>query len=284
MFFVICYLLLILGLLNLFVYRRGWIWGPLVFLSLVFAYHDGIVDLHALAPIALIFGLNLLLKNDLHGWIRFVIVVMIIGCSAPLLFHFFPGFHNPIVMKGIKLSKNSAPYTQYLNFDKPFTGLFTIALLLPRLKDRHDYRRAFLASIPLIFITLLILTALAFLFHFLKFEPKFPSAIWMWMLINLFLVVIPEEGFFRGLIQREIVEALPRDWGPAIGIIAASLLFALPHAAFIPNWEYLTLTVVAGIGYGTIYHLTQAIESAILCHFLVNLIHFVFFTYPFAIS
>jgi len=40
------------------------------------------------------------------------------------------------------------------------------------------------------------------------------------------------------------------------------------------------LAAVAGIVYGYAYEKTQRIEASILCHFGVNIIHFIFFTYP----
>ena len=35
-----------------------------------------------------------------------------------------------------------------------------------------------------------------------------------------------------------------------------------------------------GLGYGWVYLRTERIEASILTHFLLNCIHFVFFTYP----
>ena len=44
---------------------------------------------------------------------------------------------------------------------------------------------------------------------------------------------------------------------------------------------YVLLATVAGIGYGTAYHLTGRVEAGIVVHFLLNLSHLVLFSYPF---
>ncbi|MCI5120133.1 MAG: CPBP family intramembrane metalloprotease [Candidatus Electrothrix sp. AUS4] len=43
---------------------------------------------------------------------------------------------------------------------------------------------------------------------------------------------------------------------------------------------YIVLATVAGLGYGWTYLRTEQLEASILTHFLLNCIHFVFFTYP----
>ncbi|WP_373665542.1 type II CAAX prenyl endopeptidase Rce1 family protein [Sporomusa silvacetica] len=49
-----------------------------------------------------------------------------------------------------------------------------------------------------------------------------------------------------------------------------------------PFWgiSYSIWGTVAGLGYGWIYQHTNQIESSILAHFSLNLIHFLLFTYP----
>jgi membrane protease YdiL (CAAX protease family) len=74
-----------------------------------------------------------------------------------------------------------------------------------------------------------------------------------------------EETLFRGLLQ---------TW---IGWIPASILFGLGHLG--GGWKLALLSLIAGLLYGRSY-LKGRIESAILLHFSVNLLHFLLFTYP----
>ncbi|NLW46303.1 MAG: CPBP family intramembrane metalloprotease [Firmicutes bacterium] len=44
--------------------------------------------------------------------------------------------------------------------------------------------------------------------------------------------------------------------------------------------KYVFIAALAGIGYGYAYHKTQRIETGILVHFALNLVHICCFTYP----
>ena len=79
--------------------------------------------------------------------------------------------------------------------------------------------------------------------------------------------------------QRFLVAGLAKyRYGATIGLVLAAVLFGLMH--YPGGTKYVLLSTVAGIGYGWTYLRTQRIEASILTHFLVNCIHFVFFTYP----
>ncbi|MFN5382224.1 MAG: lysostaphin resistance A-like protein [Alphaproteobacteria bacterium] len=65
--------------------------------------------------------------------------------------------------------------------------------------------------------------------------------------------------------------------GAPIALVASTTIFTLMHSGPI---SYLIVVFIAGLFYGYAYQLTKRIEASILLHFLVNLIHFLFFTYP----
>ena len=46
------------------------------------------------------------------------------------------------------------------------------------------------------------------------------------------------------------------------------------------GWQYATLAIVAGAGYGTVFYRSQSVEGSILAHFALNAVHFLLFTYP----
>jgi hypothetical protein len=91
---------------------------------------------------------------------------------------------------------------------------------------------------------------------------------------NLFLTSIPEEGFYRRFIQNKLCPY----FGKTIALFLTAALFTLTHIFWSPNIGILALTFVAGLLYGGIYLYSKKIESAILCHFLLNFIHITFFS------
>jgi membrane protease YdiL (CAAX protease family) len=82
-----------------------------------------------------------------------------------------------------------------------------------------------------------------------------------------------EECFFRGYIQQALASR-----GKWFAVLAGAILFGLQH------WQggplYIGFATIAGIAYGLVYWRSRKIAFPILIHFLFNLIHFLFFTYP----
>ena len=102
------------------------------------------------------------------------------------------------------------------------------------------------------------------------------------MAINLLLTCVFEEALFRGVIQDRLARMVadrPRwTWLP---LSTASLLFGLAHAGGGP--VLIVVASIAGVGYGLAYAITGRIEAAIVAHFTLNSIHFLGFTYPYAV-
>jgi membrane protease YdiL (CAAX protease family) len=114
------------------------------------------------------------------------------------------------------------------------------------------------------------------------FDLKLPQIFWLWPFVNILLVVIPEEVFFRGFVQQEIYKAMGGKGILAnVGCVTISaLIFTLFHVGWVGSCAFLSLVFLSGLIYGGIYQYTKAIESSIFCHFALNLVHFFFFTYP----
>ena len=113
-----------------------------------------------------------------------------------------------------------------------------------------------------------------------RWDPKFSLLFPLWAVNNFIFVSVPEEAFFRGFLQKEFSRWLGTGlWAHVSAILAASLVFTLAHVLWVPSVPFLFAVFVASAIYGTIYAITQSIEASILCHFVVNLLHFTLFTY-----
>ena len=116
---------------------------------------------------------------------------------------------------------------------------------------------------------------------YIAWDPKWPAILGVWVPANLLLTCVAEESFFRGLLQRRLGTFLQeRVSAPALtALLACAVAFGVAHVA--GGITYVLLATVAGIGYGTAYHLTGRVEAGIVVHFLLNLSHLVLFSYPF---
>lgn len=205
------------------------------------------------------------------GWLRYAGLTFVMLWSLALFLHFIPGFDNLKVLDNVYASSHSTSFTMYLNLDKPL-AFFGLLLAYPALlgTSKKTNTRAIIATI----IPLFVLLPIAAILGALKPEFSVPSWLWLFMLNNLLFTCVAEEAFFRGIVQ----QGVSQRFGWIFGLAVASCLFGLAH--FAGGTLLVIFAGLAGIGYGLIFHLTGRLWAAVLVHFLFNLAHLLFFTYP----
>ena len=238
----------------------------------------------SLSPIALVPILGLLGLSYLHLNVEqaqsFFLLTLIASCLAFGL-HVLPGFHNQEYLAAYQLNHNSAPFSIWFNYDKSMAALILLGTLFHKelLRSTEQWFEFFKTILPIIAIGLPSIYTIGLLLGYAHFDWSPSPTFWPWALKNLFFTVIAEEILFRGLIQRELSKRLKGKSSNFIAIGLAALLFGLAHYA--GGTQYIILSTIAGLVYGYAYYKTGRIEGAILAHFLLNAIHFIFFSYPF---
>jgi membrane protease YdiL (CAAX protease family) len=107
---------------------------------------------------------------------------------------------------------------------------------------------------------------------FIRFIPRHPSALAIVgaLLITFLLTAIPEELFFRGILQNVLEPRL----GANRALILTACLFGLSHfhkgAMF--NWRYVLLASIAGIFYGRAWRARRHLFASALTHTLVDVV------------
>jgi hypothetical protein len=136
---------------------------------------------------------------------------------------------------------------------------------VPRLHDITVGVREWLFFLPFAL-------GLGFALHFIGFFPRHPSAghVLGAMLVVFLLTAVPEELFFRGILQNLLEPRL----GRTKALIVTAFLFGLSHfhkgAAF--NWRYVILASIAGIFYGRAWRARRRLFASSLTHTLVDVI------------
>jgi uncharacterized protein len=143
--------------------------------------------------------------------------------------------------------------------------------LVPQLSDLKTGLREFLFYAPFVL-------PLGFLMGFLHWQStkanplEIPGA-WVF---TFFFVALPEELYFRGLIQN----LLERRMGRNSALIAASILFGLSHfnkrTTFF-NWRYVILAAVAGFFYGRAWRERKRLFASSITHATVDTVWSVWF-------
>lgn len=110
---------------------------------------------------------------------------------------------------------------------------------------------------------------LAWVTRLVRVGPGMP----IWKIAGIFLgvlwvVALPEEFFFRGLLQQWMTAWTGR---PAVALAGASILFGAVHLGFrgFPNWRFALAAAVAGWFYGRAYQQAGSIRASMVTHALV---------------
>lgn len=279
-FVFFAYFALMMGMLSLWVRRAPLLWGTFCALSIIFAKRSGLIEWEAFIPLFALVA-SAWIYSGAKGSLRNIFFLTTVCISFALMMHLFPGFHNITLYKQVQLTPDAAPYSLWANYDKAFAGLILLAMTLPLIQSKKQWKGLFVVTIPWAIITIIILQVLSVFLHIVHWDPKLPLMFFSWTLINFFFVAIPEEALFRGVIQKQIGEWLGNKfWSQCMTIVITAIIFTAFHVFWIPNVYFLGLVFIAGILYGMIYQYTKLIESSILTHFAVNAVHFFLFTYP----
>jgi len=277
---ILTYSLLYLTVVLLWIPTLIPLWAGTFILTIIFALFS-----HLITPIALIsisfFAIAAYVTQSTQFTfsIRCVAGLAVLLLGYGLIGHYMPGFNHLKVLDAVHFSQDAIPFTLYLNLDKTIVGIFILGFSYCLITDRIAWKTMLIQTLPHAVLLFVIIIGLSLALGFVGFEVKFPVAIFIWVLTNLLFVSMAEEAFFRGFIQKYLTQFLLNSrCGNLIAILIAALLFGCAHYA--GGIKYVFLATVAGIGYGWVYWRSQRIEASILTHFSLNLLHFLFFTYP----
>ncbi len=247
----------------------------LLIIAIIFSRLNGILEFRAaVVTVVLLLAGNFRVSKNKYvanagGLVFFALVIA-------LFLHLVPGFHNLKVLNAVKFSKDSLPFTMYLNFDKALAGVLLLANL-PLNDTRRDWQGSFRWALIMLVALVATLLPLTLISGYVHWDPKFPQASLTWALNNLLFVAMAEEALFRGLVQSRCERWIGKyHWSAPV--IVAALLFGTAHYA--GGWQYMLLATLAGTCCGIAFQKTKSIETAILTHFFFNVIHFFLFSYP----
>lgn len=87
-----------------------------------------------------------------------------------------------------------------------------------------------------------------------------------------FLVALPEELLFRGIIQNLLGKSVLGRWGFPLPLFLAAVIFGFSHYNNFnpPDWRYVFLATIAGLVYGYVYIRTGKTTASALVHTGVN--------------
>ena len=232
-------------------------------------------------PVVVTFGLLIMagicVVHFRHWAVRGFGHGLFIALAAGLASHWLPGFFSARVIAAVRFTPEAAPFSMYLNLDKPLIG-FWIILACPWVFTAFNLRRSLTTTCFTLPLTLLVCLSAAVAMGLVNWSPKWPEQGGLWALNNLLLVSLTEELIFRGYLQGGLSRLLARvPYAQPLCLLIASLLFGLMHLS--AGWQWMVLAGMAGVSYGIAYRY-GGLPAAVITHFGLNLAHFSLFTYP----
>ncbi|MES2121422.1 MAG: type II CAAX endopeptidase family protein [Chlamydiota bacterium] len=260
--------LLALSLLSVWIRREPRVWGTLLTASLIAGFVGGNL---LLSGIVITIGwatLWMIYIRKQKPLIHTALFVIFIVLSFGFEFHLLPGFPSVAITPHFSMG-----------FMTPLLGLFPHALLVPLAKSVRDWKQVMRGTL-LGCVGIALLATVAILSGAVHLQFKLPSFAGQRFLSNLIFTAIPEEAFYRGFLQTELCRYFKKSRaGNFFALLVSTLIFTLAHAYWSPSLDILGFVFLAGLLYGYVYQISGKIESAILCHFLLNFIHMTFFSY-----
>jgi len=157
------------------------------------------------------------------------------------------------------------------------SALLMLAVPLALKPDTHDLRwdpKGILVGVLVSAVILLIYVAV--LYGYGRYSGKsliFNGLSLPFILVQLMLVALPEEVFFRGFLQQKLGNTVK-------GVIAVSFLFALAHFVTLcltgdgfSVCGQAVLTFFPSLVMGYLYMKTGTLWASIVFHFLANIVH-----------
>lgn len=240
------------------------------------------IDFSGALTIGWFFSICYLYYKPVHGKFLTVAAWTLILITAFFMRLHITGFHNWQIVDAELISTQAYEYSLWLNIDTAFVGLGILLFGLQQpIRRWLHVKHMLLKMLPSSVMAVGIIIGIAVAFHVVSPDAKWPELWLIWIVINLVITCISEEAFFRFFIQGSIAELLHKyKAGPFIAIFIANIFYLLAHHTMLGMTNYIAATFVAGLFYGYVFHITKRIEASILLHFIVNVIHFFFFTYP----
>lgn len=270
------FLLLAILLIVCSIDRKGTfkVWHLCLLISLVFGVLGNVVTAIGLIYASVVGCIAFFYSRQQKGWMALLLTLV----SLPLFFHLPQfGFHNYPFLDHIRITPDAIPYSLYFNYDKTLVPVFVLGF-----SGKTITGKKWLEVIRNVLFHLLLLAPLmlgvCWLLRYVTFAPKWPVYTPVWMLVNLFFTCTAEEVLFREVIQGGLEKKLTLSRKGYVAIVVSALLFGIMHYA--GGTSYIFLATIAGLFYGHVFYVTREIRSSVLLHFLLNMLHFLLFTYP----
>jgi membrane protease YdiL (CAAX protease family) len=208
-----------------------------------------------------------------------ILALTILALGVGLKTHNIPGFHNIKLISNVILNVDSAPYSLWLNVDTAILALSILAAYFKPIQSFKSFYKIIINILPVTALFIVLISTTSCLIGLTRIDVKLPDFWMLWVIVNLLTTVLSEEALFRFFLQNYIMKKVTEiPFGTIITLLIPAIIATFIHTFF--GIGYYILVFISQLFYGYIFLKTGRLEASITTHFSVNLIHFLFFSYP----
>jgi|GEM_PF-3277222 len=265
-----------------FTNRSVWISTFLILTAFILALNSLMPVINALLLPFFGIGLYLLSENKItktrlnrRVWLAVVCLGFFIAIYKP------GGFEYPVIWHAERLHYRGFQFFVYANTSLAIGGYLVLAWFLRNTTatTQMDINGKSLAIVGAV------ITVVFFhpFFYGVKFYPKLPEGLLLFVLVNIGIAAVCQEAFFRLLVQRHIASRYSSKLrGFWVSVVITAFLFAFANSGDWGPWPspHMAMLIVAGAGGGIIFALTGRLSLCILAHAGVRTLHFLLLEQP----
>lgn len=251
-------------------------------ISLLLAFFTNTISgLSALSFLGLPIAMFIWVNHFFADLLRKIGFVFFLAIGYLLITHQVPGVNNYKIFDQLLFADGMAAFDLFLNYDKVYLAVVMLAIL-PTLDRTLPFSSSYGLVAKYFLVSFLVLFPAAYSVSYIKPHLNLNPYMLLWALNNFFFVCFAEEVIFRRFIQNYLVSYFRNvQYGDLVAIFLGALIFGVAHMG--GGLVYVGLAILAGIFYGLCFYHSCNVRSSMLLHFLVNLCHALFFTYPYAV-
>jgi membrane protease YdiL (CAAX protease family) len=213
-------------------------------------------------------------KDNYFIQISSFLLLLILGSF--LIGHKIIGFSNYSIIDTI-ISNGAGPYKLWINKDSLIVGISLIIVFYKRQSFKSkDFVKMLLGT----GCGIILLAGLGLFTGAIKIEVKYVAFFKVWLVFNIAYALV-EEAFFRLFLLESIIRLYKGRYNVIIATGIIAIMFGLKHYIY-GNFNYALLSAIASVLYSYVYMICgRRLECSVFCHVMTNVVHMIFFTYPF---
>lgn len=280
--YLICMVVFIaIATISLWIFKSPYVFFLGLAGTLVFAFLAKVLPIIHLISFGVLAITFYALGRPLKRMTRSVVFIITAVLAIALMMGFSESYKELHLMKDVLLGPKSEEFDLAISVNDVIIGLLALGLCIPLIFSSFSSARVIKKTVIGSLLIAFVFFATGSFIGVLSWEPKIPSFSLPFLFSNLFLLVVPQEAFFRGFLQRQF-SLLFKSRALKFGaILFASLIFLVVQIVFVSYWPLLVIGFISSLMLGFLYHITGSIESVIITHFFINTMHLFFFTYPY---